>query len=207
VATARRRRVSLVGAAVVAVLALLVGFGAGYAVRRVTTTTTTTVPPTTTTTTTTSTSTTTTTLKPLALCSGAVLNGAVVSSSGAAGTVTAAIQVTNVGTVTCGLHGYPTLQLLNANGAPLPTQTIRGQTQFPATAANAPPSLQRLAPQGAVTFQLQYSDVPTGTETSCPQASSINVYVPVSSAPVRVAEMLSPCSGGTVNVSPFYAAR
>jgi len=135
-----------------------------------------------------------------------VLSGAVANSSGAAGTITAAIQVTNVGVAPCGLRGYPVLQLLSASGSPLPTQTIRGQTQFPASAANAPPSLQRLTPQGAVTFQLQYSDVPTGTETTCPQATSINVYVPASSAPVRVAEMLSPCSGGTVHVSPFYAA-
>ncbi|HEV3212932.1 MAG TPA: DUF4232 domain-containing protein [Acidimicrobiales bacterium] len=196
----------MLGAAVTAVVALLVGFGAGYAVRRATTTTTTTTTTTLPPTTSSTSSSTTTTLRPLSFCTGAVLTGRLVSSSGAAGTITAVLQVANAAAVPCALRGYPGLQLLSASSTPLPTSTIRGQTQFATAAADAPPSLQRLTPRGTATFQLQYSDVPTGTETTCPTATSINVYVPASAVPVHVVEQLSPCNNGTVNVSPFYGA-
>jgi len=73
VATARRRTVSALSAVAVAGAALVVGFGAGYAVRKATSTTTTSAPPPSTTTS--APSSTSTTLRPLAPCSGAALTG------------------------------------------------------------------------------------------------------------------------------------
>jgi Protein of unknown function (DUF4232) len=200
VATARRRTVSLAAAAIAFLGALAVGFGAGYAVRRATSTTTSTSS------TSTSTSTSTTTsLAPLVSCTGAVLTGRLASSQGAAGTIQAVVLLTNVGASGCRLVGYPSLVLQSAASA-LTTSTIKGQASFSVAAANTAPSIQRLTSRGTASFMIQYSQIPTGTETVCATATSINVYVPGSATPISVAATLSPCDAGTVYVSPFYGA-
>jgi len=205
VATARRRTVSALSAVAIAAAALVVGFGAGYAVRKATSTTTTsTAPPSTTTSAPTSTS---TTLAPLAPCGGAALTGVVASSQGAAGTITTTVHLTNVGATACRTNGFPTLQLLDANAHPIATTVLHGQGSFPVAAANARPRPQRVTAGGTATFMFQYSDVPAGTQTTCPQASAINVYPPGSATPVLVtAQQLSVCNMGTVFVSPLYGS-
>jgi hypothetical protein len=204
VATARRRTVSALSAVAVAGAALVVGFGAGYAVRKATSTTTTSAPPPSTTTS--APSSTSTTLRPLAPCSGAALTGSVASSQGAAGTITTTVRLTNGGATACRTDGVPTLQLLDANSHPIPTTVLHGHGTFPVAAANARPRPQRVTVGGTTTFMFQYSDVPAGTQTTCPQAAAINVYPPGSATPVLVTEQLSVCDMGTVYVSPLYGA-
>jgi Protein of unknown function (DUF4232) len=200
VATARRRTVSLAAAAIAAVGALAVGFGAGYAAHRPTSTTTSTS------TTSTSTSTSTTTsLAPLVQCAGGALTGRLASSQGAAGTIQAVVQLTNLAAVSCELLGYPSIVLLN-NASALTTTVILGQASFSVAAANGAPKAQRVTPHGIASFMIQYSQIPTGTETTCPTATSFNAAVPASSTPVNVVARLSPCDSGTVYVSPFYGA-
>ncbi len=209
---ARRRTVSLSAATISAVLALVVGFGAGYLVRRATASTTTTT--TTTTTSTSTTTTTTTTLVPLDKCTGADLAGTVGTSQAAAGTVQTTFTVSNVSGSPCALNGYPELILLNANQSSLPTSTVDGQAAFTQPTsrgtrlANAAPRPQRLTAGGQVTFVVQYSDVPVGSETSCPQSASVNVYPPglEAATPFNVSASMDPCNFGTVHVSPFFLA-
>jgi uncharacterized protein DUF4232 len=115
------------------------------------------------------------------------------------------MNLTNVSTTTCTLQGYPGMQLLSTQGTALPTNVIRGGTQFPAAAANQSPSLVTLAPQQSATFSLLYEDVPVGTETSCPESAKAEITPPNDVAHAVVTLAISPCNGGTVHVSPVYA--
>ena len=186
-----RRSISVLTATIAIVAALAVGFGAGFLVRSATTTTTTT---------------TTTTVPALTRCVGSQLSGTETPSGGAAGTITASFTVTNASGSACLLLGFPTLQMLGANGTPITTTPIPGGTQFSVPTANARPAAQRLAPGAHATFLVQYSDVPVGTETVCPTSATVNVYPPTSATSFNVAAQLQPCNAGTVHVSPFYGA-
>ena len=71
--------------------------------------------------------------------------------------------------------GYPGCTLLDADGTELPTHVVRGGS-----------SIHRLRPRtggarprrhGAY-FNLAYSDVTTGTETSCPTAARSEITPP-----------------------------
>ena len=115
------------------------------------------------------------------------------------------MQLTNLGP-SCRLLGYPALVLLSSNATALATSTVKGQATFSVAAANGAPRSQRLTPQGTASFMIQYSEIPTGTQTACPQAASVDVYVPGSATPVNLVASLSPCDAGTVYVSPFYGA-
>jgi hypothetical protein len=125
--------------------------------------------------------------------------------NGAAGTIYETVTLTNTSSTTCTLHGYPGLQLLSAQGSSLPTNVVRGGTQFPAAAANQSPSLVTLAPQQVATFSLSYEDVPVGTETSCPTSAKVEITPPNDVGHAVVTLAISPCSGGMVHVSPVYA--
>ena len=65
---------------------------------------------------------------------------------GRPGRSTMTVSLTNVSSTTCTLQGYPGMQLLAASGSSLPTQVVRGGTQFPAAAANQSPALVTLGP-------------------------------------------------------------
>jgi hypothetical protein len=203
----RRRTVSLASAWLAGLLALAIGFGGGWLARKESTTTTTT-PTTPTSSSSSSSSSTSSTLRPLAECTGSALSGVLASSNGAAGTIELTFQVTNESGLGCTLHGYPQLQLLSANDDRLTTTTIDAGITFADAppAANEPAKTWRIKAGAQATFVAQYSDVPVGSEQSCPMASSVNVYPPGSSVPFNVAVQLSPCDFGTVNVSPFFAA-
>jgi hypothetical protein len=193
------------GSATLAILiALVLGFGGGWLYKKESTTSTTT---TTTTMPVVDGSTTTTTTTPPALaCSGVVLSGSVITSQGAAGTIQVSFLVANVGARACTIHGYPMLQLLSSNMTAMTTTTVNGMAAFGPAAANAAPKTQHVAVGGHVEFVLQYSHVPSGTETTCPTAASVNVYPPDSATPFNVVTAIDACNLGTLNVSPFFAA-
>ena len=58
------------------------------------------------------------------------------------------------------------------------------------------------APVGA--FSLSYSDVPVGTETSCPTSISAQITPPGNYQSATLPLQMDPCGGGTVHVSPVY---
>jgi hypothetical protein len=199
----RRTTVSLAAASLVGLAALAVGFGGGWLTRNVTAPTTST----TSTTTTSSTTTTTTTVVPLAACIGTELVGTVSTSpGGAAGTVEATFDVSDVGTSGCTLDGYPQLQLLDANMVPITSTTEDGGASFAVAQANRPARVVRLRSGVEASFMIQFSEIPVGTETTCPQASSFNVYPPTSTTSFNIQYQLGPCNAGTVHVSPFFLA-
>jgi len=111
------------------------------------------------------------------------------------------IRLRNTSSSACVLGGYPGMQLLDANGAQLPTTVVRGGS-YPF--ANLTPTTVTLAPGAVAYFNLGYSDVPSGGETACPKASSMWVTPPNAVDHLTLVTTLAPCSGGTVVVSPVF---
>jgi hypothetical protein len=134
------------------------------------------------------------------------LNPATGQSQGAAGTITGTITLTNTGPA-CVMNGYPSIGLYSTGGAALPTTVVDGLSVNVGGSANAPPSTVMLAGGSLATFTYQYSDVPSGSETSCPTSATAVVRAPgATTATARFALTIAPCSSGTVRVSPVYAA-
>ncbi len=191
-----------------AVLGVLAAAGAGAAgcsssssapstTRPVTTTT---VPRTTTSTT--SGSTTTTRASGPTSCRAADLAGTESGGSGAAGTIETSVTLRNTSSSTCVLGGYPGLLLIGSGGAALPTNVVRKGT-YPFT--SQAPTLVTLAPGQSGHVNIGYSDVPHGTETTCPTATALQVIPPNATDHLTVAMTLAPCDGGTLVTSPVLA--
>ncbi len=126
-----------------------------------------------------------------------------VGGSGAAGTIETTLGLTSTGGAPCVLGGYPGLQLLASSGASLPTKVIRGgHYSFTSMA----PTTVTLTTGQSVYFNIGYSDVPVDNETSCPTSSSLEVTPPNSYTHLVVKASLAPCGGGTLVVSPVFAA-
>ncbi len=134
------------------------------------------------------------------------IKGASGQGQGAAGTITGTIIVTNVGSTPCTVNGYPTMALTSGSGAPLTVTIVDGLTVSVSPQANAGPSPVTIAANGTAQFAYQYSDVPTGAETSCPSSEAASVTLPNGggSSP-SFAFTASPCNNGTIHVSPVYA--
>ncbi|HUY21070.1 MAG TPA: DUF4232 domain-containing protein [Acidimicrobiales bacterium] len=136
-------------------------------------------------------------------CAASSLVTTVVGSQGAAGTFELTFGMRNSTTSSCPMNGFPGAQLLDSSGTQLVTRVVRaGNYQF----TNISPTPVVLDPGATAYFNLAYSDVTTGTETSCPTAAQIDVTPPnaVDHDVVRVQMMV--CNGGTVTVSPVFAA-
>jgi hypothetical protein len=129
------------------------------------------------------------------------------NGNGAAGTIELDVVMTNQAAGPCTLIGYPGMQLLGPNNAPLPTNVLRGGgPRFPNPAANATPTLVTVASGASAQFSLSYSDVPVGTETHCPTSQTTEVTPPNDTAYAVVPLQITACGGGTIHVSPVYAS-
>jgi hypothetical protein len=134
-------------------------------------------------------------------CATAKLTGAIIGSSGAAGTIETTVALKSTATAPCTLGGYPGLQLLNASGSRLPTTVVRkGNYGF---TAMAPTTVSLTAGQSAY-FNIGYSDVPVGGETTCPSSASLEVTPPNAFDHLVLAATLAPCGGGSLVVSPVF---
>lgn len=178
-----------------------------------------TTPNTTTTTTTTSVSTTTTstavtTTTALAngsTCQGADFTGVFGLSQGAAGTIYTSVTLTKSTPGSCTLKGWPVLGLKNQAGAVLAERTIdvpssSDTVNFLNPKANHAPTTLSLTQGSGTTFSMAFSDVPTGSATSCPTAAVVIVGTGVgaTTSSISLTYPIQPCNGGTLIVSPFY---
>jgi len=145
---------------------------------------------------------TTSTSSGLAHCLAADLQGSVLGSQGAAGTIELTIGLRNTTSAPCGLEGYPGGQLYSASGAALPTTVVRGGSHG---FDNFPPAPVTIAPGATAYFNLEYSDVPTNN-TSCPAATSLWVTPPDDTDHLTVAVQAEACNNGTLAVSPVFGA-
>jgi hypothetical protein len=101
------------------------------------------------------------------------------------------------------MKGYPGALLVSASGAQLPTRVVPGGSY---SFTNLIPEPVVLAAGETAYFNLAYSDVPTGTETSCPTAAQIQLTPPGASDHDVVAVQFQACNDGTLTVSPVFAA-
>jgi hypothetical protein len=125
---------------------------------------------------------------------------------GAAGTITGVVTLTNAGPATCVMNGYPVMALFSGSGTPLVVTMVNGLTVHLSPAANSPPSAVSVAPAGTAQFAFEYSDVPVGSETSCPSSAQAQATAPGASvASPNFALVADPCGNGTLKVSPVYA--
>ncbi len=149
-----------------------------------------------------STSSTSTTAAGEARCVTASLAGSVEGSSGAAGTIELTFALRNVSTAACSTGGYPGLQLIDGSGNQLPTNSVQGGgLSFEQVA----PSSLSVPVGGSVWFNVGYSDVTTGSETSCPAAAQIQVIPPNDTSHLVVAvSQLTACGGGTLHESALF---
>ncbi len=121
-------------------------------------------------------------------------------SDSSAGHLVYAVVLSNAGSQTCTLEGYPTLTL-EGGDSPISTTQIDGNDGV--TSVSTTPTLLTIPIGGSVSFVLQYSDVPTGTE-SCPTASYLDVQLPGGSIASLVPSEIQAC-GGVIYASPFRA--
>jgi len=128
-------------------------------------------------------------------------------TQGAAGTIIGTVTLALVGTGTCTIDGYPNLTRYAASGSIVTTTLVHGLTVNLSGPPTQPPSLVTLTSTQQAEFTFQFSDVVTGTETSCPVSSTLSVTTPGAASPsTPVPLTISACNNGTVDVSPVYAA-
>jgi hypothetical protein len=164
---------------------------------------------TTTTTTTTTTSTTTSTVPGLpttsttattptssALCAGPSVGVSGKMASAAAGHQGIVLLFINNGSTSCVLYGYPGAAGLNASGAQVAQaqRTLTGMMGGLAPGVTALPRIT-LAPGQSASAVVEGTDVPSGTETSCPTYSSLLVTAPNAKVSVPIPLSLPGCSG------------
>src|SRR5581483_11139455 len=125
---------------------------------------------------------------------------------GAAGTITGTIVLSETAGATCPMTGYPALSLYSSGGSSIPVTMVDGLSVNLGGPANAAPSSVTLSPSSKLEFSYQFSDVPTGSETSCPTSATARVTPPRSSATPAFPLQIDPCDNGTIRVSPLYAA-
>jgi hypothetical protein len=114
--------------------------------------------------------------------------------------------LTNTSPTTCTLHGYPGMQLVNAQGQNLPTTVVRGGITFQDAPANQSPSLVTLASQKAAQYDWTYSDVPVGNQQTCPTSSTVLVTPPNDFTSTSITLQVPSCGNGTLHVSPVFPA-
>lgn len=134
-----------------------------------------------------------------ATCKGHRVSGKVGGSSGAAGTITFSIVLTNKGPA-CTLKGYAGLRLVGKSGL-LPTTVKHGGINF----LQRPVKLVTLGSGKKATILVAYEDVPVGSETSCPAGTAIRVRPPGQKATLRVKVATTACGGGQLWESPVLA--
>lgn len=134
-------------------------------------------------------------------CTGANYTLSILGTEHAAGTSEVTFGFRNTSSATCTLTGYPGVQLLGAGGVDIATNTVEGGGDSFTSFA---PSAVGVAGGATAFFNMGYSDVTTGTETSCPTATALQVTAPDTSTPLQVSGQFEVCNGGTVNVSPVF---
>lgn len=128
-------------------------------------------------------------------------------TQGAAGTIVGTVTLAAVGSATCTMEGYPALARFSGAGAAVATTVVDGLTVNLSGPPTQPPSVVTLTSTQKAEFTFEYSDVPTGTETTCAGSTTLSVTPPGATAASTPAPLtMAPCNNGTIEVSPVYAA-
>ena len=121
------------------------------------------------------------------------------AGGGAAGSQGGAFGIVDHGTAACTMYGYPGMQLLGADGEPLPTTVIRGQYEV---VDAVPEQTVTLSPGAEAFFYYMYSDVLVGgCPAACSMASALEITPPNDYHHLVVSVHIAP-SEGRIWVSP-----
>jgi hypothetical protein len=102
------------------------------------------------------------------------------------------------------MQGYPAVKLLDGNGNAMATVETQGGGLAFESVAVTDVSLTR---GQTAYFNLGFSDVPVGSETSCPTAAALQIISTGDAQPSEVPVVgLDACGGGAVNVSAVFAS-
>ena len=140
-------------------------------------------------------------------CNGSDFHAVFNQGQGAAGTISSSITLTKSTAGNCTLNGWPLLILQDKTGSILKSTLVDVSTnspiQYPDTRANEDVNLTQ---NSKSTFSFAYSDVPAGSQKSCPVAYVIGVQIQKggSVASVNSTYGIGPCNNGQLWVSPFY---
>ena len=109
----------------------------------------------------------------------------------------------NVGPQPCRVHGFVGLALFDASGRQMPN-VVQRQAQESGGTPNDIPTVT-LAPAGVAGFHMSWNHIPSGGQTSCPEAEQLHVTPPdeldflVVSAHARDgSSIIDPCADVTV---------
>jgi hypothetical protein len=139
---------------------------------------------------------TTTTPTGVALCAGANVGVSGKMASAAAGHQGVVVLFVNNGSTSCVVFGYPGAAGLNASGVQVvqAQRTLTGMMGGLAPGVTALPRIT-LAPGQTASAVVEGTDVPSGTETSCPAYPSLLVTAPNTKVSVTIPLSLPGCSG------------
>ena len=132
-------------------------------------------------------------------CTASQLKGKLLDSQGAAGTILFSVTLENRGDV-CSLKGFPALRIMAAHRL-LPTLVVHGGLAV----LNSTPKRVRLKHLGRASVLISYSDVPVGSESSCPVGKALRLRPPGASGRLTVRVSTNACGRGTLHESPVLA--
>ncbi|MEI8126602.1 MAG: DUF4232 domain-containing protein [Actinomycetota bacterium] len=127
------------------------------------------------------------------------------NSQGATGTIYGDVVFTKTSSGVCQIKGWPTVVMQTSVGSEVPTSISHDFTRWVSGAANHPPTLIHMRQGDRAMFQMAYSAIPAGDETSCPSFSKFQVSIAAVNLGVATsAYPLTPCNQGQIVVSPIY---
>lgn len=106
---------------------------------------------------------------------------------------------TNISTTVCSLYGFPGAQMLDAQRNQMTTHALWQTSAY--MYSNQPKQTVQLAPGGSAYFAVTWSDVPIGSDTSCPMSSYLAVTPPNDFSVLTVPNQITAC-GGNLEISP-----
>lgn len=139
------------------------------------------------------------------VCQPNQLTLAIQSTQGAAGHIAQQDQFTNKSSTKCTLYGFPGAVMLDAQQKQITTKANWQTTGF--SYSNQQKQLVTLNPGGVAYFMVEWSDVPVGSETSCPTSAYLSVTPPNDFSVVTIADAINACNGGTLGISPVEANK
>jgi hypothetical protein len=123
-----------------------------------------------------------------ASCDAGQLSASLVHSGVAAGSSIDIIALTNAGSTTCTLEGYPDLALYDAQGQAVPASVQQGPV-----GGVSGPTLVTLAPGSSASFYVQFSSG-TGTPGASCQPFTVGITPPGSGGQVQLNATIEPCT-------------
>ncbi len=101
------------------------------------------------------------------------------------------------------MWGYPGELMLAADGSPIETVVKPGgDLSFLEISVET----VQIAAGSSAYFNLGYSEVPAGSETTCPKSSSLEITPPNDTQQVVVPISIEACQGGLLSVSPVFGS-